>query len=271
MGVSDIRTFARDGSDAHIHFWSEAPYLIGMTPLEDYLGSGGFTQGRVWGELRRFDEAYFSVLGASDERGALEDVPLEVPIVSDAGLSGPFVELAREGSRAVLVDRRVGVVEYRVERDALVRVGATHVGEIISTYLFSPRLSPSGRMLVMQVVPDPARAGREDHTVVFHDFEAGTSRRIDFRLFPRIGFVAFLNDTQLLMMDRSDDRSLFVMSVADGSMQRVDIGLPSVETEHVTDAFDVTTNGETFVISENTGRQLRVVHCDPALRALAGR
>ena len=181
------------------------------------------------------------------------------------------VELAREGTRAVFVDTRVGVMEYRVEADGLEPIGATHAGEVITSYLFSPRLSPSGRTLAMQVVPDPARAGRDDHAVVFHDFATGTARRFDFRLFPRIAFVAFLDDRRLLMMDRSDDRSLIVMSVADGSMQRIDMGLPNLEPQHATDAFDVTTNGETFVISEDEGRQLRVVHCDPALRALAGR
>jgi hypothetical protein len=272
MGVSELRTFARDGSDPHAHFESETPYLIGTrSGLEDYLGSGGFTRGRLWGELRRFDAAYFSVLGANDEDSALEDVPIEVSIASEVVLSRPVVELAREGTRAVFVHTRVGVVEYRVEAGALERIGTTHAGEVIMSDLFSPRLSPSGRMLAMQVMPDPARAGREDHAVVFHDFDTGTARRFDFRIFPRIDFVAFLDDARLLMMDRSDDRSLLVMSVADGSMRRVDIGLPNLEPQHATDAFDVSADGETFVISEDEGRQLRVVHCDPALRALASR
>lgn len=89
-----------------------------------------------------------------------------------------------------------------------------------------------------------------------------------------LGAVAFLDDERVLTLRRRAADPAHPLLVAldrgTGAVTRLDVGLraESARPEFFSE-LAVSGHGELLVLSEDQGRRLRVIRCDPALRAFA--
>jgi hypothetical protein len=259
MGISDVLTMATDGSDLRAFFTSDVPYVIGSGPLEEFLGGGGFFDGtRLYAEVRRFDVTRFDVARTDDAAAATPDARLSTPLdPSDTG--PPHFEMARDGSRAVYLGNRSGVVIFEASADALRELERSHVGEPVLSFFPSPRLSPSGARVAF-VVGDARR------TVHVREVGGGGERTYELDVDPTA--LAFLGEDRLLVMGRAGDGTLDVVDLRDATLDRLALDLARGDAFFET--LDVSVDGRLFVITEEQGARLHVVRCDPTLVSIAG-
>lgn len=264
IGMSDVLTYDAGGGAPRAFFTTDLPYVLGsMGGLEEYLGGGGFAGARVYGEIRRFRNDRFDVVRADDADASVPDAPTHVPLPSPDPTFSIF-ELAREGDRAVRFDDHLGVVVYAVTPGALAQIAQFAVPEGLALIGPGPRLSPSGRLASF-------RSGGDLRVLTVIDTTTGATRTHTLPL--DAGAIAFLDDTRMLVLPRhpSDPTRprVLAVSLADDAITSLDLALPAdaASTDHFLDAIDVSADAETFVTTEDGGRRLRVVHCDPALRA----
>lgn len=266
IGSSDVLTYDASGGAPRAFFTTELPYVLGTTGgLEEYLAGGGFAAGRVFGEIRRFANDRFEVVRSDDTTPSPTDAPIDVALPPGVPTFSLF-DIAQEGERAVRFDDHRGVVVYAVAGDVITEARVVHPPDGIALLGPSPRISPSGRMAVF-------RSGTDARILTALDTETGASQT---HVVPsEVGAIALLDDTRVLVLPRrADDAAhpmLWVVSLVGDPATPLDLGLPSEppDTSHLTDAIDVSPNAQTFVLTEEGGRHLRVVRCDPALLALA--
>jgi hypothetical protein len=255
LGVSDILTYAYDGTEPRAHFTSEVPYLLGSAGVPDeFLAAGGFTVGgRVYAESRRFDVTGFAILEA-DELGAAGIDRTEIAL-DPSDSSVPYVEVAREAPVAMRVSGRGAVTIHALGSDSIERALGP---ENVATYFPTPRLSPRGQRIAF------ARPGDRR---TLHVYERG-GEELTRVLDDEAAAFAFLGEDLVLVLGRARDGALRVLDLRDGSLEAVTLALPT-DDERFFEGLDVSAGGETLVVSEATGERLRVVRCDASLMALA--